>query len=137
MKKIHLLLVLFTVFLFNTATAQIDTQYDFGKPFEIGKEERASFGKDNFSVMIAELIEDSRCPEGMNCIWEGQVKLRLTIQKKDKTYSKEITLRGGRSTTVQVDGYEIKLLSANVTKIMSLKQYTYTIKVLEKKASSE
>ena len=131
MKKFHLLLALFAGFLLNTATAQTDTQYNFGEPFEIGKEERASFGKDNFSVMVAELIEDSRCPAGVTCIWEGQIKLRLTVQKNDKIYSKEITMRGGRSASVEVDGYVINLMSVRTTKMMELKQYTYTIEVSE------
>ena len=137
MKKFHLLLALFAGFLFNTATAQIDAQYNFGESFEIGNEERASFGKDNFSVMVAELIEDSRCPAGMNCIWEGHIKLRLTVQKNDKVYDKEITLRAGRSATVEVDGYVVKLLGANVTKMMGLKQYTYTFEVFEKEVRRE
>jgi len=137
MKKFHLLLALLTGILLNTATAQINLQYHFGESFEIGNEERVSFSKDNFSLMVAELIEDSRCPAGMNCIWEGHIKLRLTVQKNDKIYNKEITLRAGRSATVEVDGYVIKLLSADVTKMMKLKQYTYTFEVLEKKVQRE
>jgi len=131
MKKFHLLLALFAGFLLNTATAQIDTQYHLGEPFEIGSDQRVSFGKDNFSIMVAELIEDSRCPVGTTCIWEGLIKLRLNVQKNDQTYTKEIMMRGSRSATIEVDGYEIKLLSANTTNMMGLKQYTYTFEVSE------
>ena len=131
MKKFHLLLALFAGFLLNTATAQVNTQYHLGEPFEIGNEERVSFEKDNFSIMVAEVIEDSRCPVGVNCIWEGLIKLKLNVQKNDKVYTKEITMRGTRSTSIEIDGYEIKLLNAHVNKTMGLKQYIYTFQVSE------
>ena len=137
MKKFHLLFALFAGFLLNTATAQVNTQYNFGEPFEIGNEKRASFGKDNFSIMVAEVMEDSRCPVGINCIWEGLIKLKLNVQKNDKTYTKEITMRGSRDATIEVDGYEIKLLNALSTKTMGLKQYTYTFEVSEAIVTSD
>jgi len=129
MKKFHLLLALFAGFLLNTATAQIDTQYDFGEKFSVGEEERISLGKEDFSVMVAELIEDSRCPIGVNCIWEGQVIVKLTIQKKDKIYTKEIKMRGGRNSAIEVEGYVINLLEVRAKKMLGLKSYIYTLEV--------
>jgi len=133
MKKFHLLLALFAGFLLNTVTAQVqvNTPYNLGEPFEIGNEEKVSLGKGDFSIMVAELIEDSRCPVGMTCIWEGLIKLKLNVQKNDKIYTKEITMRGSRSATIEVDGYEIKLLSAHANEMMGLKQYSYTFEVSE------
>ena len=63
--------------------------------------------------------------------------MKLNVQKNDKTYTKEITMRGSRDATIEVDGYEIKLLNALSTKTMGLKQYTYTFEVSEAIVTSD
>lgn len=35
--------------------------------------------KSKVTVKLLEVIEDSRCPEGVNCIWAGNAKVRLEL----------------------------------------------------------
>ena len=49
-------------------------------------EEKALAGAD-FTVLLAAVPEDSRCPEGVNCIWAGTVAVELVFcgPKSEKT----------------------------------------------------
>jgi hypothetical protein len=53
--------------------------------FKVG-EEKAVAGAD-FTVLLAAVPEDSRCPEGVNCIWAGSVAAELVFcgPKSEKT----------------------------------------------------
>ena len=46
---------------------------------------------EEFSFKIKEIVSDSRCPEGMNCVWAGEVELILSIYK-DNVFYKDETL---------------------------------------------
>ena len=37
------------------------------------------------------MISDSRCPEGVNCVWAGEVQLELEIYKNQKIEKSEKT----------------------------------------------
>jgi hypothetical protein len=37
---------------------------------------------EEYSFKIKKIISDSRCPEGVNCVWAGEVELILSIYKK-------------------------------------------------------
>ena len=43
-------------------------------------QETAVVGKD-ISVRFTAILEDSRCPEGVQCIWEGNARIELAIAK--------------------------------------------------------
>lgn len=38
----------------------------------------------DYEIKILKIISDSRCPEGVNCVWAGEVQLELEIYKKQK-----------------------------------------------------
>lgn len=37
----------------------------------------------NYEMKITKIISDSRCPEGVNCVWAGEVQLVLAIYKNN------------------------------------------------------
>ena len=41
-----------------------------------------SVGND-YEMKITKVISDSRCPEGVNCVWAGEVQLVLAIYKEN------------------------------------------------------
>jgi hypothetical protein len=57
--------------------------------------------------------EDSRCPEGGQCIWEGNGKIELKLQQQDQpsVLVQLNTTREPRETVYQ--GYRIQLVSLN------------------------
>jgi hypothetical protein len=44
---------------------------------------------EEYSFKIKEIISDSRCPEGVSCIWAGEVELILSIYKEGSFYKDE------------------------------------------------
>ena len=62
-----------------------------------------------FKIKFVEMVEDSRCPEGTNCVWAGNAKLKIEVRKgrgAAKTYEINSTTQ---PTLVEYAGYQIKL----------------------------
>ena len=82
MKKIILLLLLtfsFTVFAQNKNLSY----------FKITQKE--CLPKKGYQLVLKEVISDSRCPESVNCIWAGEVKLLVSVYK-DKQFKMDETV---------------------------------------------
>lgn len=68
---------------------------DDKKPdFSITEELEIGFGQQvcatqdkNICVRLDSVIDDSRCPRGLNCIWEGNAKMRFTLTTMDSLFS--------------------------------------------------
>ncbi len=46
---------------------------------------------DGITLLFKEVISDSRCPENVNCVWAGEIKIYVTVTQEDFTEGKEIT----------------------------------------------
>lgn len=54
-------------------------------------------------------VEDSRCPQGTECVWAGNAKVKIQVTgKKGKSQTFELNTNG-EPKAVKFDGYEIKL----------------------------
>ena len=40
--------------------------------------------QEEYQIKLLKVISDSRCPEGVSCIWEGQVEMIVGVYKADK-----------------------------------------------------
>jgi hypothetical protein len=38
----------------------------------------------DYAIVINKIISDSRCPEGTNCIWAGELAMELSIWKNNE-----------------------------------------------------
>jgi hypothetical protein len=72
-----------------TACVSYDTRQGDGIP-------RARIGQGidlgDFEVMPQQVLEDSRCPTGVTCVWAGQVRLKVRIDFPGGVDSQELTL---------------------------------------------
>ncbi len=50
---------------------------DAGGPVRLGVGEEAR--RDGHTVRFVEVVEDSRCPEGVECIWAGRAQIRVEV----------------------------------------------------------
>jgi YbbR domain-containing protein len=66
----------------------------------------------NYEMKIAKIISDSRCPEGVTCIWAGEVQLELEIYKNQKLEKTE-TLSINYKTVEQNKGFFAKYISTD------------------------
>jgi hypothetical protein len=56
----------------------------------------------NVSVTPLSIVEDSRCPVMVSCVWRGRLRLQLRVDGASRTIDdgKPIAVRGGRLTLV-------------------------------------
>lgn len=60
-------------------------------------------------VKVLAVVEDSRCPEGTQCVQAGNAKVRVSVQK-GTNLSKTVELdTNGSTNSAVVEGYAIKL----------------------------
>lgn len=46
---------------------------------------------DGIKITFLEVLEDSRCPKDVDCIWAGEAKIKISIKEKGKaSFDKEI-----------------------------------------------
>jgi hypothetical protein len=59
------------------------------------------------TVKFLELIEDSRCPEDVNCVWAGVARIKIQLRKNGK--SAEVELNTNDKKTAVFQGYRVTL----------------------------
>ncbi len=90
MKTKLLPILLMTVFLISSFSVSAQSE-EFIKLGTL----KAIKGTD-FSIQFTELVDDSRCPSGTQCIWAGQVTVGINILKGDKIVKTfNLTLKPG------------------------------------------
>lgn len=57
---------------------------------------------------LVEIIEDSRCPEDVDCIWAGRVTIKVTVTIKKGT-PVDIELSSDHKPSVDVGSYRLTL----------------------------
>jgi len=62
-----------------------------------------------FKIKFAEMVEDSRCPADVQCIWAGNAKVRIEV-RRGRSLSKSFELNSTTAPNgVKYNGYEITL----------------------------
>jgi len=81
-----------------------------GQEFELKVNQKALIESAGIAVSFDSVLEDSRCPEGVNCIWSGNAKIRLKSSKRKQTPSTvELNTDAGPKSSSYLN-YEIKLV---------------------------
>ena len=105
--------------------------FDLGSEFTLSPSEQAVARDDSLRVRFIEVTDDSRCPRDVQCVWAGEVKLRVAVQagaqkeeERDLRESEE-TVVGGRTLTV----VKVMPYPANAGAKIEKKAYRATFKV--------
>ncbi|MEH2082096.1 MAG: hypothetical protein V7K89_19615 [Nostoc sp.] len=94
--------------------ARVGTTLDTSFYLKYGK--TAYLPTENIEIKFSKVIQDSRCPTNVTCIWQGQVIIGLDIIKNGKQVSTlTLTLIPGRDPLpVQfLDKYSVKLIQVS------------------------
>ena len=94
MKAMKYILSILTIFVFSAfAKAQQDS-IKVNVPTIVFK---ATYGEvirqGEVSIKLLDILEDSRCPSGVDCFWAGQVKLLVEVVGNGKKETKEIIFK--------------------------------------------
>ncbi len=97
MKKHGLYLLAFVATLLLLASCVVtpgEVKADLGQEFSLSIGQSAQISGENLLIKFKEVVEDSRCPEGATCIWEGRVSAIVEITENGSPYQIVLTQPG-------------------------------------------
>lgn len=106
---------------------------EFNKSFELKPRENVFLRGSELEVKFIGIPEDSRCPQGTRCVWEGQVKALLKVSRNSEEDQFNITKRPGEEKVERNFGnYTIilKEVSPYPTENMTVVNYKIKLKVI-------
>ena len=79
----------------------------------LGAEFTAATGKpvrmDGISIVFVKLVEDSRCPKNVTCIWQGEAKVALTALVGANAHELTLSTQPPAAASADVEGFRIEL----------------------------
>lgn len=84
---------------------------NMGEGFTLGEGETAWIEGDVYQITVEEVLEDSRCPQGAECFWEGNAKVQVRVG--EEVYVLTLgKLRPGDQDSVSIgDGLVLRVVS--------------------------
>jgi hypothetical protein len=81
-----------------------------GQEFELKINQEATIEGEGLAVTFESVLEDSRCPDGVDCIWSGNAKIRIRSSKQKQTPATiELNTDAGPKSSSYLN-YEIRLV---------------------------
>jgi len=104
-------------------------QLNTNKSFTVQMNQSIFF--DDYEMIFSEILDDSRCPTDIQCVWEGYISISLDVKNKEKVQN--IILTTVDKTTTHFDSYEINLVNVLPypfsTKPINPEEYSVTISI--------
>lgn len=101
-----LFLTLILTFVFGSVITA-EAKDDAPVKVRVGKQKK--FARSKITVKFISLVEDSRCPVGVNCVWAGNAKIKVQIsegREAGETFELNTNI-GARGATFR--GYAVNL----------------------------
>ncbi len=117
------LTVLFVVSFLLLACGKTAYNANLGESSKVKVDDVLDYKEEKLEVKLVSITEDSRCPKGSNCIWEGQVVINLNVSDQSVLVNTQ--------KPVDTLGYTFSILSVTPTKTNDvIDQKDYTIELL-------
>ena len=110
MKKLVTLLVISFCLIASLTGCSAGVQnYPLNQQFTLSPGQSAKVTSENVTITFDKVLNDSRCPTGANCIWEGQVQCLISIKLNAKTEQLTLTQSGSDTAASQIyDNYRLE-----------------------------
>jgi hypothetical protein len=123
--------VLVLVLVGITSYAFADNTIQLGVPFQLGFNQTATMQE--LQIKITNLT-DSRCPSDVTCVWQGQAKILIVINKNSQNLGNfSLILNDKNLEARSFDHYSIQLIKVDPspisTKNIQLSDYDVTLKL--------
>ncbi|MFY0651504.1 MAG: hypothetical protein JXQ96_05700 [Cyclobacteriaceae bacterium] len=79
---------------------------DLDTDFNIAFGEEAIIRNESVRIKFTEVNEDSRCPENVNCVWEGRLQITLNINGENM----QLSIGGSSEPSKTLNGYKYSLV---------------------------
>lgn len=94
-----------------TAPGAADRTAALGEDFRLPRGESAQV--DGLSIRFAQVVEDSRCPLGVQCIRAGEAKIQFALRAGDQRRTVVLATEGAQPTSADFAGYEVRLVTVD------------------------
>ena len=105
-----------------------------GEEFQLSPGQTATLKGKDLKLTFSEVVEDSRCPLYSDCIWEGQVRIKIAVTAPGKQTTLEFIRRGRENGPLvqPFNGWQLSVLSVNPYPEAgkNIKPRDYTVKML-------
>src|SRR5438046_10625208 len=64
--------------------------------------------RDGINIKVCEMVVDSRCPTGTDCIWAGNANVKVSVTSGLRTQIFELN-SNTQPTSIKFSGFDIKL----------------------------
>ena len=112
MMNFKLLILVPVLLLMSNCKTQSQTQTSGDNTLTIGINEKTTIPNSKISLEFKEIVEDSRCPVDVTCVWEG-----IAIVNMDAT-------NGNQKTNFQISNQNLE--DKNITRSISVSGYKIT-----------
>ena len=112
-------------------------EYNLDEVFTLGGGQQASIRGENLSLRFTDVLEDSRCPTAVDCVWTGQARIAVEVQPQGSaptaTEFNTNAAPGQNLQTTTVGAYTIELQSLDpypeTTEPIAFEDYLATLLV--------
>lgn len=80
--------------------------------------------KKGFQLVLKQIVSDSRCPEGVNCIWAGEIKLLVSVYQDKQFVSDETVTVSGKNFQENKD-WLVRYLPSTKKNVQSIAVFPY------------
>jgi hypothetical protein len=136
----HSLFAFFALFAFFTPLfAQQSGKAEvirLGQEFELKINQETAIEGEGLAVAFDSVLQDGRCPEGVDCVWAGNAKIKIRLSKQNQAPGAVELNTGVNPKTSSFLDYEIKLVTLNprpkADNPVDPKEYKATLIVVKK-----
>ena len=101
-----LLPVIIFPLLLSGCTKPVANQIKLGEEFTLSPGENEAISGENLDIKFVKVASDSRCPQGVTCIWAGEVSCLIEVTRANPSSTTEVVLtEPGPAKTF--DGHQI------------------------------
>ena len=109
-------------------------QERLGQPFELAAGQTAVLASEGLRVTFETVSNDSRCPAGATCVWEGDATAKLTMAKRGQEKSSvELHTNARFDREASYHGYRVVLESVRpypkVNQTIPARAYVVSLRV--------
>lgn len=107
--SLSLMVLLATVLAAPGCGGFANSQAHLNEEFYLSPGQRAFIAGENLEIKFKEVIEDSRCPRGVTCIWAGRVTCAIELTQAGASYQMSLIESGltDEYSRESYEGYEI------------------------------
>lgn len=112
-------------------------KFKMGSVFTLPTGTTAQADDGSLRIVFNAISEDSRCPEGTNCMWAGEAVANITVSNSEgsETFNFKLQGKGDKPATKKFKGYTVNLVQITPYpksgKKIEKQEYSAQIRVLK------